>query len=81
MAHQKTKGRGKAVVEKLAADIQSAFPSLEGFSARNVWRMRAFFLAYSDAQFLPQAVAEIKTPKLALPVQENVSFRAAPDHQ
>jgi adenylate cyclase len=42
---QKSEGWGKAVIEKLAADVQSAFPGLEGFSANNVWRMRAFYIA------------------------------------
>ncbi len=37
---------GKSVVERLAADIQRAFPGIQGFSPVNVWRMRAFFLAY-----------------------------------
>ena len=39
---QKTEKWGKSVVEHLAADIQKAFPGIEGFSGLNVWRMRAF---------------------------------------
>jgi hypothetical protein len=70
VARQKAEGWGKSVIEKLAADIQSAFPGLEGFSSRNVWRMRAFFLAYSDVQFLPQPVAEIRAQELAQAAQE-----------
>ena len=59
---------GDAVVERLAHDLRQAFPRLEGFSVRNIWRMRAFFLAWSRptgrrrrllAEKLPQAVAEI----------------------
>lgn len=38
-------GWGSAVVEKLSADLRRAFPKLEGFSPRNLWRMRAFFVA------------------------------------
>jgi len=34
-------------VDRLAADLQKAFPGVRGFSASNVSRMRAFFLAYS----------------------------------
>jgi predicted nuclease of restriction endonuclease-like (RecB) superfamily len=48
---------GNAVVELLALDLQKAFPGLEGFSSRNLWRMRTFFLVYPE--FLPPAVAEI----------------------
>src|SRR5437762_3396764 len=48
---QEREGWGKGVVDRLAADIQKAFPGMGGFSPANVWRMRAFFLAYrpSDA--------------------------------
>lgn len=70
VARQKTEGWGKAVIEKLAADIQSAFPGLEGFSANNVWRMRAFYLACLEFQSLPQPVAEKPAKKLAQPAQE-----------
>lgn len=69
---QKLEGWGTAVIERLAHDLQQAFPGVKGFSARNIWRMRAFYLAYTqqvqelsnsvaelDGQNLPQAVAEI----------------------
>ncbi len=52
---------GDAIVERLAHDLRSAFPKLEGFSPRNIWRMRAFYLAWSSASSkLPQAVAETR---------------------
>lgn len=63
---------GKAVVEQVAADLQQAFPGIKGFSSRNLWRMRAFYLSYTqevkqltqdisvwDGRNLPQVVAEI----------------------
>ena len=51
---------GDAVVERLAHDLRKAFPKIEGFSVRNIWRMRAFFVAWSGAsRKLPPAVAEI----------------------
>lgn len=59
---QRTSGWGEAVVERLAHDLRAAFPGLEGFSARNMWRMRAFYLAWAGEgarpKKLPQAVAE-----------------------
>jgi predicted nuclease of restriction endonuclease-like (RecB) superfamily len=52
-------GWGDAVVERIAHDLRHAFPDLKGFSPRNIWRMRAFYLAWSGAsKKLPQAVAE-----------------------
>jgi predicted nuclease of restriction endonuclease-like (RecB) superfamily len=57
---QATADWGSAVVERLAHDLRVAFPKLEGFSVRNIWRMRAFYLAWSGpSRNLPQAVAEI----------------------
>ena len=50
---------GKGVVEKLAGDLRQEFPDVKGFSARNLWDMRRFYLAYKDHPNLRQAVAEI----------------------
>ena len=56
---QATAGWGDAVVERLAHDLRKAFPELQGFSPRNVWRMRAFFVAWSGGRKkLTQPVSE-----------------------
>ena len=58
---QTISGWGEAVVERLAHDLGKAFPGLEGFSPRNIWRRRAFFLAWSGvSKKLTQAVSETK---------------------
>jgi len=50
---------GSAVIERLARDLASEFPGQVGLSVRNLWRMRAFALAYPTSRpILPQAVAE-----------------------
>lgn len=73
---QNTEGWGKAVIERLANDIQREFPGVEGFSANNIWRMRAFYLAYAgDAQKLAQPVQELAAPPevlLSLPWGHNI---------
>jgi predicted nuclease of restriction endonuclease-like (RecB) superfamily len=57
---QKTEGWGKAVIDRLGDDLQKAFPGMSGFSRTNVYRMRAFYLAYQDAgQLVPQLVGQI----------------------
>jgi len=58
VSRQKEEGWGKAVIERLASDLQREFPGIEGFSANNIWRMRAFYLAYAG-----------EAPNLAPPVQ------------
>ncbi len=50
---------GKSVVELLAKDLRTEFPGIHGFSARNIWRMRGFYLSYKDNPKLPPLVAQI----------------------
>ncbi len=52
-------GWGKGVVQQLAVDLQQAFPGVGGFSASNLWRMKAFFEAYRDQEKLAPLVREI----------------------
>jgi predicted nuclease of restriction endonuclease-like (RecB) superfamily len=56
---QKNEGWGKSVVELLASDLQKDFPGMKGFSSRNIWYMRNFYLAYSLHKKLQPLVAEI----------------------
>ena len=67
-------GWGEAVVERLAHDLRHAFPDLEGFSPRNIWRMRAFFLAWSGApKKLTRAVSETASRAAAKKLPRAVS--------
>ncbi|MBD2505724.1 DUF1016 domain-containing protein [Nostoc muscorum FACHB-395] len=50
---------GKSVVEQLAKDLQAEFPGISGFSARNIWNMRNFYVTYSQNEKLQPMVAEI----------------------
>ena len=52
-------GWGKSVVENLSKDLQKEFPGVTGFSSRNLWRMRGFYLEYENNTKLPPLVAEI----------------------
>lgn len=47
VGRQRLEGWGKSIVDKLATDLQKNFPGIEGFSPRNMWRMRAFYLAWA----------------------------------
>jgi predicted nuclease of restriction endonuclease-like (RecB) superfamily len=55
-------GWGDAIVERIAKDLQRAFPATTGFSERNVWDMRRLYISYSGDPILRQAVAELKRP-------------------
>lgn len=56
---QKEHGWGKSIVEKLAEDLQKEFPGIQGFSSRNIWNMKNFYVSYKDNQKLQPVVAEI----------------------
>ncbi|WP_456443240.1 PDDEXK nuclease domain-containing protein [Caldithrix abyssi] len=56
---QETMGWGKAVVENPASDLQLEFPGIKSFSARNLWNMRNFFLAYREDENLQTLSADI----------------------
>lgn len=60
---QKKEGWGKAVVERLAADLQKEFPGIQGYSARNIWYMRIFYITYRENTKLQPMVAEISWTK------------------
>ncbi len=59
MKRQELHSWGKAIVEQLAKDLNDSFPNTQGFSARNLWLTRQFYLEYKDDQKLQQLVAEI----------------------
>ena len=60
---QQEKGWGKSIVEVLAKEIKKDFPDTQGFSARNLWRMRNLYVEYKDNEILPPLVAEISWTK------------------
>ena len=61
VARQAREGWGKSVIDRLAADVQATFPGIQGFSPRNIWHMRSFYLAYSQqVTNLKQAVSELR---------------------
>ena len=50
---------GDAVVEQLASDLRMEFPAVSGFSRRNVFYIREFYLAYRDLPKVQPLVAQI----------------------
>ncbi|MBU6995970.1 PDDEXK nuclease domain-containing protein [Ferrovum myxofaciens] len=59
LARQAAQGWGAKVTERLAHDLRAAFPEMKGFSPRNLKYMRAFAEAWTDAEFVQQAVAQL----------------------
>ncbi len=51
---------GSKIIEKIAIDLKHEFPDIKGFSRRNIYAMRQWYLLYSQRfEFVPQVVAQI----------------------
>ena len=60
LERQQQFGWGKSIVEILALELQKEFVGTQGFSARNLWRMRTLYEQYfASSLILPPLVAEI----------------------
>lgn len=69
---QENSGWGSKFIEKLAKDLQNAFPGIEGFSRTNMFRMRAFYLAYRNhLTAVRQSNDEPPEPFLTIPWGHN----------
>lgn len=62
---------GAGVVEQVSLDLQREFPNAEGFSVRNIWYMKQWYLFYNQIDTkLQRPVAEFAIEKLQRPVAE-----------
>ncbi len=59
LASQKQEGWGAKVIDRLAADLQREFPTLSGYTVRNLKYMRAFAGAWPDRAIVRQLGAQI----------------------
>jgi len=57
---QNEAGWGDSVLEQLSSDLRVSFPDMKGFSRRNLYAIRQWYLFYNQAfEFVPQIVAQI----------------------
>ena len=59
LERQAQEGWGAKVIERLAHDLRAAFPHMKGFSPRNLKYMRAFAVAWPDADFVQEVLAQL----------------------
>ncbi len=59
LARQKEDGWGTSVIERLAKDLRSEFPEMQGLSPRNLGYMKAFADAWPDESILQAPLAKI----------------------
>ena len=55
---------GEGLMDQLAKDLSAAFPDIKGFSVRNLFYIRKWYLFYRGLEIVPQVVAELgKAPQ------------------
>src|SRR5215471_6968202 len=59
LTRQKEDGWGTRVIERLAKDLRSEFPDMQGLSPRNLGYMKAFAEAWPDETILQQLAAKL----------------------
>lgn len=59
LQQQAEQGWGTKVVDQLAQDLRRAFPTMKGFSARNLKYMRRFADVWRNPQFVQQPAAQL----------------------
>lgn len=52
-------GWGKSIVADFSAFLQARYPTMKGFSAQNIWRMKQFYETYCNNEKLSPLVREI----------------------
>lgn len=57
---QHEQGWGKSIVEVLSKELQKEFPGVQGFTARNLWFMRQFYVEYSQTPDLKPMVSDLQ---------------------
>ena len=57
---QENSSWGSKFLEQMSVDLKHEFPDIKGFSRRNLYAIRQWYLFYSrEFEFVPQSVAQI----------------------
>lgn len=76
LSKQASEPWGSKVLDRLARDLRAEFPHMKGFSRSNLYNMRAFAAAWSDAESI------VQTPSGQLSWSHNVALlNKLDDHQ
>lgn len=59
LSRQQNEGWGTKVIDRLAGDLQKAFPDMKGFSSRNLKYMRKFADTFLDRTFVQEVLAQL----------------------
>jgi predicted nuclease of restriction endonuclease-like (RecB) superfamily len=73
---------GNKVIDQLSHDLKAEFPDLQGFSRRNLYDIRRFYLLY-NSEIMRQAVAQLNDPNIsrAKMLSDGLSLTLATDNK
>ena len=77
LARQQEAAWGAKVIDRLAADLQEAFPDMSGLSSRNLLSMKLFPKAFPDGAIAKQPVSQLPWGHV-LPKKEQARRRVCP---
>ncbi len=64
---------GDAIIDQLSKDLTTAFPGMKGFSKRNLFYIRQWYLFYAEGlKKVPQLAAQLPAENIASPTSEFV---------
>ncbi|MDN3514500.1 MAG: DUF1016 N-terminal domain-containing protein [Candidatus Brocadia sp.] len=63
ISRQADAAHGSAIAEQLASDLRTEFPGVGGFSRRNIFYMREFYITYHNQPKVQQLVATYQMVK------------------
>jgi predicted nuclease of restriction endonuclease-like (RecB) superfamily len=59
LQNQSNKGWGSKIIDSLSNELHEHFPSMKGFSVRNLKYMRQFASVYAEKQFVQEVLAQL----------------------
>jgi predicted nuclease of restriction endonuclease-like (RecB) superfamily len=75
---ERTATWGSSLINRISRDLSNSFPDMKGFSRRNLYAIRQWYLFYSaNSKFVPQAVAQIPWGHNRLIVSKIKNFNEA----
>lgn len=66
---------GNGTIEQLSTDLRTEFPDMQGFSTRNIWYMKKWYLFYYQSDIiLHQLGAETEASIFSIPWRHNIEI-------
>ena len=72
---------GSKILDRLSNDLRSEFPNMKGFSRRNLYRIKQFYLFYTQDSLIRQQLADEIVPQVGAQIQITDNKKNTTVHQ